>query len=51
MTSFGAVATSRVDAGRFLGLWTALAMLVLCSLPALFVAALVVYQTRLMCLG
>jgi hypothetical protein len=30
---------------------TALAVLVLCTLPALFVAALVVYQTRLMCLG
>ncbi len=51
MTCFDAVATSRADAGRFLGLWTALAMLVLCALPALFVAALVVYQTRLMCLG
>ena len=51
MTSFDAVATSRADAGRFLGLWTALAILVLCALPALFVAALVVYQTRLMSLG
>jgi hypothetical protein len=51
MTSFDAVATSRADAGRFLGLGTALAVLVLCTLPALFVAALVVHQTRLMCLG
>ena len=31
MTSFDAIAASRTDAGRFLGLWTALAMLVLCG--------------------
>jgi hypothetical protein len=51
MTSFDAVAASRAHAGRFLGLWIALTMLVLCALPELFVAALIVYQTRLMCLG
>ncbi len=39
MTSFDAIAASRADAGRFLGLWTTLAMLVLCALPPLFVVA------------
>ncbi len=51
MTSFDAVAASRANAGRFLGLWIALTVLVSALLPELFVAALVVYQTRLMCLG
>ena len=47
-TTFDAVFVSWGRASRFLCLWAALTMLCLCALPTLFVAALVVYQFRLL---
>jgi len=47
-TSFDAVAASPATARRSLALWAALVTLCLCAMPALFAAALFVYQSRLM---
>ena len=46
--SFDAVFAERGKTVRFLALWTALTTLCLCALPTLFVAAMAVYQFRLM---
>jgi hypothetical protein len=48
LTAFDAAVLSWSDAGRFLCFWSALSVLCVCALPAIFVAGLVVYHLRLM---
>jgi hypothetical protein len=48
ITSFDAVVVDRRKTVRFLALWAALTTLCVCAIPVLFVAALYVYQFRLM---
>ncbi len=48
LTAFDAAVLSWSKAGRFLCFWSALTVLCVCALPAIFVAALVVYHFRLM---
>jgi len=51
LTAFDSVVLSWSNAGRFVCYWSALTVLCVCALPAVFVAALVVYHLRLMRLG
>ncbi|MGO9467114.1 MAG: hypothetical protein ACLQVF_23475 [Isosphaeraceae bacterium] len=47
LTAFDAAVLSWSNAGRFLCFWSALSVLCVCALPAIFVAALAVYHIRL----